>query len=396
MVSGITCSDIRKDTFQNKLLLISFDGFRPDYLDLTETPNFDRLTATGIKGEGLIPVFPTKTFPNHYSIVTGLYPENTGLIGNSMYEPASGMRYSIGDREQVENPHWYKGEPIWNTAEKAGIKAGTMFWVGSEAPIQNMRPTHWKTYDGSMDRIARIDSVVKWMSYGDEKEVDLATLYYSVVDSRGHRHGPESEEVIEAIQLADSLMGYLISSLEEKGLFDRTDIIIVSDHGMTEVSRERLVILDDLIDVNDIQIVEGSPSLMFNVTDGKEESIYEALRSAEKHYSVYRRGNLPDGYHLNHPRMPDILMVAERGYTINTREYVDSRPGYPSGGAHGYDHNDPEMHALFVAHGPSFREGFEAPPFENIHLYDLMTHILRITSPQTDGSYKEISFLLRY
>jgi predicted AlkP superfamily pyrophosphatase or phosphodiesterase len=183
-----------------KLLLLSFDGFRYDYLSKAETPNFDHLVEGGVISDGLIPIFPSKTFPNYYAIATGLYPENNGFVGNSMYDPEMDARFSMGNRDAVENPDWYQGEPIWNTVEKNGKQAGTMFWVGSETPIQDMRPTHWKSYDGSMPDSARIDSVVKWLSYGNELEVDFATVYFSFVDSRGHRYGPDSPEVVEAIR----------------------------------------------------------------------------------------------------------------------------------------------------------------------------------------------------
>ncbi|MEX0844233.1 MAG: ectonucleotide pyrophosphatase/phosphodiesterase, partial [Balneolaceae bacterium] len=231
-----------------KLLLVSFDGFRHDYLTKTETPNFDQIVETGVVSDGLIPIYPTKTFPNYYAIATGLYPENSGFIGNSMYDEKMDARFSMGNRDAVENPTWYGGEPIWNTVEKSGKKAGTMFWVGSEAPIQNMRPTHWKRYDDDMPDSARIDTVIKWLSLGNELEVDFGTLYFSFVDGIGHRYGPDSPEIIEAIQRADDLIGYLLEQMEAAGLKDVTNLLIVSDHGMAEVSRDRIIVLDDMID----------------------------------------------------------------------------------------------------------------------------------------------------
>jgi predicted AlkP superfamily pyrophosphatase or phosphodiesterase len=377
------------------VLLISFDGFRADYLSKTDTPNFDKLVKNGVISEGLIPVFPTKTFPNHYAIATGLYPENNKLISNNMYDPEMDLRYSIGNREQVENPDWYGGEPIWNTVEKAGLHAGTMFWVGSEAPIQDMRPTFWKTYDGRMDRKARIDSVLKWMSLGTEKEVDLGTLYYSVVDSRGHRYGPDSDEVIEAIELADSLVGYMIDEMKAKRLWENTNIIIVSDHGMAEVSRERIIVLDDYFDTDQIEIIEGSPSLMMNVTSGEVDDIYESLKAGEEHYKVFRKNDLPERFHLkNSSRVPDIIVIPEIGYTVNTREYFERRPDYPSGGAHGFDNEDEEMHAIFIAHGPGFKKGMGIPAFENIHVFELITHLLGIESSGTDGNLETVREIL--
>lgn len=379
-----------------KVLLVSFDGFGHNYLSKTETPNFDRLVETGVISEGLIPVFPTKTFPNYYAIATGLYPESSGFIGNSMYDSTMNARFTMGDRDQVENPQWYGGEPVWNTVEKNGKKAGTMFWVGSEAPIQDMRPTHWKSYDGSMPDSARIDTVIKWLSYGNEKEVDLATVYFSFVDSQGHRYGPDSEEVKNAIERADDLVGYLMEKLEENRLTQKTNILIVSDHGMADVTRDRIVVLDEMIDPENVDMIEYSPSVMMNVRDGKLDEVYNALKANEEHFKVYKKEDIPKRFHLkDHHRVPELLMVADVGYTINTREYFERRENYPSGGAHGFDNQAKEMHAIFVANGPDLKEGFKMESFANVHLYELMAHLLQIEPAQTDGSLDSVNVMLQ-
>ncbi|MFY0696756.1 MAG: alkaline phosphatase family protein [Balneola sp.] len=377
---------------QPQLLLISFDGFRADYLSKTETPNFDRLIKNGATAEGLIPIFPTKTFPNHYAIATGLYPENNGLIGNNMYDPEMDARYSMGNRDAVENPDWYLGEPIWNTVEKAGKKAGTMFWIGSEAPIQNMRPSHWKSYDGSIPNEARIDTVVNWMTR-EQDPVDFGTLYFSFVDSQGHRYGPDSEEVIEAIQQADELVGYLMEKLESN---ESINLMIVSDHGMIEVSPSRKVILDEYIDVNKIEIISYSPALMFNVEGEDEKELFESLKKNEENFKVYLKENIPARYHLkNNSRVPKILMVAEEGYTINTKQFFESRGSdYPSGGAHGFDNANPKMDAIFVAYGPAFKKEVKLGRFENIHLYEVMAKILNIEPAPNDGDIDAVMEIL--
>ncbi len=384
------CSPEKK---QPQLLLISFDGFRADYLTKTETPNFDRLIKNGVTAEGLIPIFPTKTFPNHYAIATGLYPENNGLIGNNMYDPEMDARYSMGNREAVENPDWYLGEPIWNTVEKAGKKAGTMFWIGSEAPIQNMRPSHWKSYDGSIPNEARIDTVLKWMTR-EQDPVEFGTLYFSFVDSQGHRYGPDSEEVIEAIKQADELVGYLMEKLESN---ESINLMIVSDHGMIEVSPSKKVTLDDFIDVNKIEIIAYSPALMFNVEGEGEQEVFESLKKNEENFKVYLKENIPDRYHLkNNSRVPEILMVADEGYTINTKQFFESRGSdYPSGGAHGFDNANPKMDAIFVAYGPAFNEEVKLGRFENIHLYEVMAKILNIEPAPNDGNFDAVSEILK-
>ncbi|SMO93322.1 ectonucleotide pyrophosphatase/phosphodiesterase [Gracilimonas mengyeensis] len=389
------CQTPSTQTEPNKLLLVSFDGFRVDYLSKTDTPNFDKLVSSGVVSEGMIPIFPSKTFPNHYAIATGLYPENSGFVGNNMYDAEMGKSFSIGNREAVENADWYGGEPIWNTLEKAGVKTGTMFWVGSEAPIQDMRPTHWKKYDGGMPDSARIDTVLKWLDLGNEKEVDFATLYFSFVDTYGHRYGPNSEETVAAIQRADELIGYLTEQLKERGLADQTNLMVVSDHGMAEVSRERLVLLDEFINPDELQMVEYSPALMANVRNGNLEEVYQVLKESAEHFRVYKKDEIPERFHLkNHHRVPDLLLIADVGYTISTRQYVEERPGYPAGGAHGFDNQAPEMHSLFVAAGPDFKKGYQMETFENIHLYPLMVHLLDVEPAPVDGSLDSVSVML--
>ncbi|MEQ8525158.1 ectonucleotide pyrophosphatase/phosphodiesterase [Gracilimonas sp.] len=379
-----------------KVLLVSFDGFRSDYLTKANTPNFDVLVNTGVISDGLIPIFPSKTFPNYYAIATGLYPENNGFVGNSMYDPEMDARFSMRNRDAVENPDWYEGEPIWNTVEKAGKKAGTMFWIGSETPIQGMRPTYWKTYNQGMPDSARIDTVIKWLSYGDEQEVDFATLYFSFVDGIGHRFGPDTPEVVEAIERADDLVGYLIEKMEAAGLDENTNLMIVSDHGMSAVSRERIVVLDEMINPDYLNFIEYSPSIMANIEEGKLEEVYSALKANEENFKVYKKEDIPERYNLkNHSRVPELLLVADPGYTINTRDYFESRENYPSGGAHGFDNQEKEMHAIFVANGPDFRKGYRGKAFQNVHLYTLMAHLMKVPPAENDGSLDSLSVFLK-
>lgn len=395
MVLGAAVGCSQTDQKDPKLLLVAFDGFRYDYLTKADTPNFDKLVATGVISEGLIPIFPSKTFPNFYAIASGLYPENSGFVGNNMYDPQMDARFTMSDRSAVENPEWYGGEPIWNTVEKAGKKAGTMFWVGSEAPIQNMRPTHWKRYDESMQDSARIDSVIKWLSDGTDQEVDFSTVYFSFTDSQGHRFGPDSPEVVTAIERADKLVGYIIQKMEENQLSDNTNLMIVADHGMAEISRERIVVLDDMIDPSDLEPVSYSPALMANVKEGKLDAVYSALKQNEENFQVYKKEDIPERYHLkNHHRIPDLLLVADLGYTINSLDYFERRSDYPSGATHGFDNKHKEMSAIFVANGPDFKKGYKMGPFQNIHLHRLMTHLLDIEPAATDGKLDSVSVML--
>ncbi len=394
-VGFIGCSN-QQQSHPPKTLLISFDGFGHDYLQKTATPHFDSLIAGGVQAEGLIPVFPSKTFPNHYSIATGLYPENTGFVNNTMYDPKWEEWYRISDREAVEDGRWYGGEPIWNTLEKQGIKTGTMFWVGSEADIQGMRPTHWKTYDDDMPGKARIDTVMKWMTDSGDQTVDFATLYYSDVDTKGHRYGTDSDSVKQAIERADRLMGYLKDQMMANDLWSNTNIIIVSDHGMVDLSADKLIRLDQIIDMDDLERVNWGPMTGIQPKEGEKEEVYQALKSAEENYRVYKKEDLPERYHLkNHRRVEDIIMVADLGYTILDEDYQDEFIESLPRATHGYDNNKKAMQAFFIAHGPDFKEGEKVGAFQNIHIYELINHLMDTEPAPSDGSIDSVKVLLK-
>lgn len=380
----------------NRLLLISFDGFRHDYFSQAEMPNFIAFAAGGVKAEGLIPVFPTKTFPNHYSIATGLYPQNSGLVGNTMYDPEFDEWYRISDRDAVQDARWYDGEPIWNTAEKQGLRAGTMFWIGSEAAIQNMRPAYWKKYDGSMTGSARIDTVVKWLSYPDEKRVDFATLYFSGIDHAGHRYGPESDSLKAALQRADSLLGYLRSQLQQKNLWNQTNVLVVSDHGMTPLGEGKLILLDAIIDLTQLERVTWGAISMIEPKEGKLDVVYNQLKESAVYYDVYKKDDFPERYHLkNNHRVPSIVLVPDLGYMVikqqDKQRFVEHLPA----GMHGYDNNEKAIQGIFLTRGPAFREGAKTASFQNIHLYELMSYLMEIEPAPNDGSLDSVKVMLK-
>lgn len=390
------CSTVLPEKQLTPTLLISFDGFRYDYLDRVDTPHFDSLITNGVKAEGLIPVVPSKTFPNHYSIVTGLYPEHSGLIANTMYDPKWDEWYRVSDRQAVENPDWYEGEPIWNTLEKQGIRTGTMFWVGSEAPIQNMRPTYWKRYDDSISPEARIDTVVKWLSYPEGSDVDFATLYFDHVDIVGHRFGLKADTLDAAIQYSDQLVGYLKQRLSEAGLWGNINIIIVSDHGMADLSADKIITLDAIIDFDDVKRIIWDPVTFIQPKEGRHEHIYKALKENERHYRVYRKEELPKRYHFgDHRRTFDIVLVADQGYKIIRKEdrprFVKSLPA----ATHGYDNTGKAMQALFVAAGPAFSRGERVEAFKNIHIYELLNAVMGTEPVPNDGSLDSVKVLLQ-
>jgi len=221
---------------QETLILISIDGFRPDYLEWYDAPNLSALAREGVSApDGMLPVFPSKTFPNHYSIVTGLYPSSSGMLSNTMYDEESDSWFRMRDRSAVEDPVWWGGEPIWVTAEKQGRVSATYFWVGSEAPIQGIQPTFWYRFDGSVPGKERVDQALAWLDLPLQERPTFITLYFEDVDSIGHRFGPESQEVEEAVARMDGLIGRLLVGLRERTLLDSVNLMIVSDHGMAEI-----------------------------------------------------------------------------------------------------------------------------------------------------------------
>lgn len=394
IVSVIGCTN-NPSSDQSKLLLISIDGFHPSYLENYDTPHLNQLAEQGVLADFMIPVFPTKTFPNHYSIATGLYTENSGLIANNMVDENMNAAYSLGNREAVQNARWYEGEPIWVTAEKQGIKTAPMFWPGSEAPIGGSYPTYTYPYDDDLPYSARVDSIIHWMNLPQEQSPGFMTLYFSEVDTYGHRYGPESDSVAAAVQEVDEQLRYLIKELERIGQKDKLNILVVSDHGMAEVSDERVILLDQIIDLERVDVVDWNPVAMINPKNGTDkEAIYDQLKSNEENFRVYNKEDLYERYHFkNHPRVPEIILIADLGYSITTSERLASNG--ISGGAHGYDNEHPEMRSFFLANGPSFKQGERTQGFQNIHLYELMAHLLNLEPAPNDGSLDSLIHILK-
>ncbi len=388
-----TAQDV--DDLAPTVILVSIDGFRWDYFDRGVTPTLQRLADDGVRSEGLIPAFPTKTFPNHYTAVTGLYPSEHGIVGNTMYDPVFDARFTMGNRAEVQNARWWGGEPIWVTAEKQGQRAAAFFWPGSEAPIQSMHASYWMPFNNALSGNARVDQVLGWLDLPAEERPTFLTLYFSDVDGAGHNEGPNNEAVDEALSVVDAHLERLVEGLEKRGIFDQVNLILTSDHGMTSISPERVVLLDDYINLDEVRVVDYSPVALLIPQEGRAEALYSQLSAAE-HVSVYRKGELPEHLHYNsHRRIPDLIAIADLGWSISTRPYYERDPQRFTGGTHGYDPEARDMHGLFVAHGPAFRQGLTVGPFQNIHLYNLMASILKLEPAVNSGDPAVIAPLLR-
>lgn len=376
------------------VLLVSLDGFRWDYLDRYEAPTMRRLAAEGVRAERLIPSFPTKTFPNHYTLVTGLYPEHHGIIANNMYDPKFDAWFSLGNRDAVSDGRWWGGEPIWVTMEKQGRKTATFFWPGSEAEIMGTRPSYWLPFDGDLPAADRVEQVLDWLDLPAVERPSFLTLYFSDVDHAGHDYGPDAPETAQAVANVDGYINSLVQGLEARGLFDEVNLIIVSDHGMAATSSERVLFLDDFIDLDDVLVVDYTPVAMIRPKAGRLDAVYESLQATE-HARFYRKEEVPDSFHFqDHYRIPDLIGIADEGWTITTHDYFDSNPTRFDGGTHGYNNYLPSMGALFIARGPAFAQGETVGPFSNIHVYNLMAAILGLSPAPVDGSLGPVRTLL--
>jgi predicted AlkP superfamily pyrophosphatase or phosphodiesterase len=375
------------------VLLVSLDGFRYDYLEKVETPNLQRLIREGVKAKWLIPQFPTKTFPNHYSIVTGLRPEKHGIISNTMFDPEFNEGFSLRNLKAIRDGKWWGGEPLWVTAEKEGQIAATYFWPGSEAEIAGRRPTFWKEYNHSVPDSQRVRDIMRWLELPVAQRPTLLTLYFATVDDAGHAFGPQSDSVKFAIKAIDRVIGFLIDELSARGIFEKINLIIVSDHGMAQTSSERIIFLDDYVDSTLVRVIDWSPVAQLLPSPGKEDEVFRRLSSAHPHLKLYRKAEIPERWHFrNHRRIMPIIAVADEGWLISSRRGGRRRE---AGGDHGYDNQAPSMRAFFAARGPAFRSAAEVEPFENIHIYNLVCRILNLTPAPNDGDDSAISMLLR-
>ena len=378
------------------VILISLDGFRWDFVERTETPSLDQLIADGVRAERLIPVFPTKTFPNHHSIATGLYPSEHGVVSNTMYDPEFDARFGIRDRDAVSDPRWYGGEPIWVTAEQQDLVAATFFWPGTDVPIQGVLPTHFRQYDGSVPNMDRVEQVLAWLDLPEGERPSFVTLYFSEVDSQAHRFNPDTATAVEmAIRNVDAAIGVLLRGLDVRDLRDDVNLIVVSDHGMAATSRQRVIFVDDYVDLEMANVVDWNPVLALWPVAAQIDTVYAALAGAHSHLKVYRKEEIPERFvYRTHRRIPPILGIADEGWSITDRRFFERDPDRFDGGAHGYDHELESMGALFIADGPAFQSGVTVPPFQNIHIYNLICHILGLRPAPNSGNLDAVRALL--
>lgn len=392
LITGCNSFHKSDDNEQPYLIILSLDGFRWDYCENANTPVLDSLAKVGSKAESLKPCFPTKTFPNHYSIATGLHPDNHGIVLNGFYANDLESSYAVRDRAAVTNGEFYGGNPIWNVAESQGITAATLFWVGASAAINNKRPSYWSLYEENLSLDSRIDSLSHWLSLPEKDRPHFIMWYYKEPDGIGHNFGPDSPEIINEVEKLDAFVGDFLTAMRKLPVFEKLNIIVLSDHGMGKISSEQEIFITELIDTNDIEYYNGgNPIINLKVKEGKLDKVYSDLIKSNREMEVWKHGEIPKEYHYgNNIRTQDITVVAKPYWSLNyyTRSYKGK-------GTHGYSNNFKDMHAIFFAAGPAFKADYVHPTFNNIDIYPLVGEVLNIKVPESDGNINNVIGLLR-
>ena len=360
---------------RNYLLVVSFDGFRYDYLNKVDTPSFDSLINKGSYSNDVATVFPSLTFPSHYSIATGSYPNKHKILANKFYNKDIKKYYNYRDKESVQDGAFYGSEPIWVTAERQGVLSATFFWIGSEAMINGFRPSTYKKYDPSYSFTSRVDSVVSWFNKPLKNRPKLVMLYFNEPDYTGHKHGPDSKQTKDAIRNTDRTLSYLIQKLNKLPIKDSINLVVLSDHGMAKSGAEKLIVLSDYIDTSPFQFwMKGS--VLSVDTKNENKSISQGVMdqlSLVPNLSMYTPQTFPASYNFYNSSFPDALLVADEGYYISPGSRV-----YDARGMHGYDPNLKSMKTIFIASGPDIKQDYKLDGFESIHMYPFFCKLLNI------------------
>ena len=376
------------------VVMLSIDGCRWDYPDIHDMDNLKKIGEDGVRAEAIIPSYPTKTFPNHYTMATGLYPDHHGIVANSFYDPETSLFFSIGNRERVEDTRFWGGEPIWETAEKQGVRTASFFWVGSETNSK-YHPSIRKYFDDQIPFPTRVDSAISWLYLPEKIRPHLILFYFEEPDGAGHQYGPESDETKLVLSYVDSLIGVTREKIDlaEEELGINVNFIVTSDHGMGYIPPEQNIFLEDHINLDDIEMFAGgNPSIMIQPIEGKTENLMAELSGIPK-LKAWKRDNLPAHYHYgSNNRILELIIEADAGWGVRFRK--NESGGY-SLGAHGYDPVNKDMHAIFYAEGPAFKEGYVHPGFENTCLYPLLAEILNIDPVEVDGNLQDVKGMLK-
>ena len=388
-------------TAQNKpyLILISLDGFRWDYVEKYNPPNLSSFTKKGVKAESLIPSFPTKTFPNHYTIATGLYPDKHGIIGNIFYDYTKDTLFNKRNPKMSEDGSFYGGSPIWIEANKADIVTASYFFVGTEANIQGIRPTYYYKFDNSVKNEVRINQALKWLNLDGKSRPHLITLYFGDLDKVGHRYGANADEKIkDALFELDKNLGDLFKGVSETEL--PVNIIIVSDHGMGNQSTDQIIPIESFENDDLYMTIDNGTIANIHLKKNVEiDSVLQYLRQKENNFKTYKTENTPGfEYSPKNKNWGEIQLIPNYGYYFWNQKSKTRliENGVTTIGVHGYDSKYKEMHGIFYANGPAFKNDFEISSIKNIHIFPLMCKILELEIPKSiDGDINQIESVLK-
>lgn len=378
------------------VLMISIDGFRNDYLEMYKPPTLLKWAKNGVRANGLVPSFPTLTFPNHYTLVTGLRPGHHGIVGNRFFDESRKQSYALGDNTTVNDGTWYGGNPIWKVAEDQGMLTGVCYWVGSEAKIGGVDPTYYKIYDDNKPGPQRIAWIKEWLTLPKEKRPHFLGLYFSKVDTIGHKYGPQSEEVKQAVLEIDSLLGDLDQFVESQKI--DLQIVAVSDHGMKLI--DNIADISPLFEKHKFKISgRGAVSMLYAEDKTKINALYKDAKKLKGPIKVYKAGKLPKRWAFNDKnRSGDVVIVGDLGTYISYKEPGSTKDiAVTSKGAHGWDtQNTQELNGLFIATGSKFKSGKEISAFDNVHVYPMILKVLDLKSEnKTDGDIKVLQKILK-
>ena len=394
LISTFNSSGLYAQSRKNQTtIILSLDGFRWDYPDKANTPSLYQIAREGVKAISLIPSFPSKTFPNHYTIATGLVPDHHGLVNNAFYDVELGKSYSLSNKDARFNPIFYGGEPIWITAKKQGVKTASFFWVGSD--VDDMHPDMWKRYDQDIPFMQRVDTIVEWLKLPLAVRPRLIMAYYHEPDEVGHNHGPNSDETLIEVENLDRIVGLFYNRIKQLPNSDSINFIVVADHGMGEISSERNVALRDYIPQKwPVRIDGANPNFNLYAEGAWVDSAYLSLKKAP-HLKVWKPNEVPK--YLNYgknQRVGSIIVVADSAWSVSLQRPKEKLLG-GMGGTHGYDPRDTDMHAIFYAAGPAFKQHYIQPSFQNIHIYPLLAYLLEIKPAVTDGDLRQVIGMLK-
>ncbi|MBL4604613.1 MAG: alkaline phosphatase family protein [Flavobacteriaceae bacterium] len=399
--SVLSISSCKTSSIEEKpyVILISLDGFRWDYIERFKPPHLSNFIKNGVQATSLIPSFPSKTFPNHYTIATGMYPDKHGIVGNRFYSYEKKATYAIGNREVVEDGSFYGGSPIWVHAEKSKMISASYFFVGSEADIQGITPTYYKKYDGRIKNNVRINTAIEWLKLPPKERPQLITMYFSDMDDAGHAYGPNNDEELKKVLFAlDENLGVLFKGVKETGL--PVNIIFVSDHGMTEVTSNQYISIETVKnDALFLTIDNGAIINIYPKDTIQTDAIVQSLKTKERHFKVYKTKNTPGfEYTPSNKNWGAIQILPDFGYYFTSQKRVDELDKLPikAYGAHGFDPKYKDMHGILYANGPAFKKGYTFNSVKNIHIYPLLCKLLGLEIPtDIDGKLSQVDSVLR-